>query len=663
MDAIAAMAQSLQPGDVMLLEVEDAADTGDPPCVYAILGTGAQAGRYEWVTAESGGLRKTLQAKATFMGAMLQDDARNQAYELALNGVIGALDKESIVVVDAGAGTGLLASLACKAAARHGKQATVVALEMNPVIAGLCAATVRENALESSVIVVPQRSTSVELGVQADVVVSETMDSLLLSEGVVGTMRDALERLGCPGCMPIPCKIACVGQLVQLNDVSALHDVVCKTGGLRVPHMEATYLSSPGLHHPVLVNQLSSDVTPLSRPTVLFEVDFTSQPASKGVQERTVELELECSGTAHALLVWWTAQLADGVHVDTDPRRGYFQNHWHLGLYPLDQPAQQLDASATKRVCARVAHNGSDMNIIVLQAGEQQHAAEKRARWTDVQGNVLPLGELLSWDRAAMHRASVFARALWAKAPEVRKDDVVVDVSGLGLAQLILADEGEHYGMCSEVAAAVVARFSHVDMVRIDDVGDVGVDKAVVVVGGMPWERQLDASLALLYACQRVRGAIAAVHPARAEIAATLVRFDKLRNPLDIPRDIRGVAHGAVADAFCEHGAAVSLDLSMYDFKRVGPTHVLARLDYAARDLALVPEAAVPPFEVESANALVVWVDWFTADKVRYVPSDPAIASPAWHCDVYFLAASESSAVRVCCSVDAATRKFRVDVA
>jgi len=264
-----------------------------------------------------------------------------------------------------------------------------------------------------------------------------------------------------------------------------------------------------------------------------------------------------------------------------------------------------------------------------------------------------------------MRRASAFAQALCRAAPlRLANADVVVvvDVSGLGLAQLIFPDTGKHYGVCSDVAAAVVARFSRVDLERIDDVADVVNDQGVVVIGGMPWERQLDASLALLYACQRVRGAIAAVYPARARVMAAPVRFAELRNPLDIPRDIRGVAHGAVADAFREHcaAAAVSLDLSMYDFTCVGAPRVLARLDYAARELVI--DDALLPFAVDSANALAVWVEWCTADNAAYLPSGLAAAGPGWHCDVCFLRPEASSSVRVRCGVDAATHKFSVNV-
>ena len=69
----------------------------------------------------------------------------------------------------------------------------------------------------------------------------------------------------------------------------------------------------------------------LSAPTALFEFSFTSLPPIGG---RTQPLCLRATeaGVAHALIFWWTAELADGVSLSTMPDRSN-PNWWGPGSW------------------------------------------------------------------------------------------------------------------------------------------------------------------------------------------------------------------------------------------------------------------------------------------------------------------------------------------
>eukprot|EP00931_Biecheleriopsis_adriatica_P091125 TRINITY_DN65024_c0_g1_i1.p1 TRINITY_DN65024_c0_g1~~TRINITY_DN65024_c0_g1_i1.p1 ORF type:complete len:173 (+),score=41.01 TRINITY_DN65024_c0_g1_i1:58-519(+) len=127
---------------------------------------------------------------------MLNDVSRNRFYWEALKKVV-----EGKRVLDVGAGSGLLALLAAKLGAAH-----VIALEANSDMAKLAKANVQQNNFEHVVDVVHGLSTGMEFDEEekVDVVVSETMGTLLNGESIVDYLEDARTRLALPGATVIP---------------------------------------------------------------------------------------------------------------------------------------------------------------------------------------------------------------------------------------------------------------------------------------------------------------------------------------------------------------------------------------------------------------------------------------------------------------------------
>ena len=158
---------------------------------------------------------------------MLHDTERNIKYRAAIEAAVRrALARQSdpsvpVQVLDIGTGTGLLAMMAARAAtdtdavpdpsplspapprpvpspAAAGPRVVVVAAEVFSPMVAIANEAISRNGLGHAVTVVPKRSTDMavpaDMPRRADVVVSEILDTELIGEGVLETMRHAKVR-------------------------------------------------------------------------------------------------------------------------------------------------------------------------------------------------------------------------------------------------------------------------------------------------------------------------------------------------------------------------------------------------------------------------------------------------------------------------------------
>lgn len=243
---------------------------------------------------------------------MLADKARNAAYQRAIERAVGPKSR----VLDIGTGTGLLAMMAARAGAEW-----VIACEMNSAIAGVAASIVSENGYGDQVKIVAKRSLDLSLGEdmpdKATILVSEIVDVGLLGEGVLPTMRHAVNCLALPGAAVIPCGATVKIQIVQiphLVDAYPLAEVsgfdVSAFNRFRDPY------SYEQMHlHP-------SQYRALTPPAVLFEFDFSAPPpvlseVSPLRSQHVMGVVQE--GFAHAAMVWFDLHMDDVETVSTGP--------------------------------------------------------------------------------------------------------------------------------------------------------------------------------------------------------------------------------------------------------------------------------------------------------------------------------------------------------
>jgi type II protein arginine methyltransferase len=194
---------------------------------------------------------------------IVRDEKRNADYEAALKRVVTS----DSLVLDIGAGTGLLALMAARAGAR-----SVVSCEMNPPVADAATDIVALNGYADRVRVVAKRSTELDveqdMGGKADVLVSEIVSNDMLGEGALGVMEDAVERLLKPGGAMIPSH----GQmLVALAYWQGLQE-------RRLTHVAGFDVSPFNRleHMPRMIDVGSPDLALRSESAILFNFDFAS---------------------------------------------------------------------------------------------------------------------------------------------------------------------------------------------------------------------------------------------------------------------------------------------------------------------------------------------------------------------------------------------------
>jgi type I protein arginine methyltransferase len=127
---------------------------------------------------------------------LLADEVRTLAFRDAIQACVGADD----VVVDVGAGTGILSLFAARAGARK-----VYAIE-STAVAHLARQIVRDNGLEDRIEVLHADARTVSLPEPATVLVSECLGNFLMSDGMIGTLQTCA-RLLAPGARILPASV------------------------------------------------------------------------------------------------------------------------------------------------------------------------------------------------------------------------------------------------------------------------------------------------------------------------------------------------------------------------------------------------------------------------------------------------------------------------
>ena len=233
---------------------------------------------------------------------MLNDEIRVEAYEKAiLRGV-----KEGDVVVDVGAGTGLLSMLACRAGARR-----VYAIEETRII-DLARSLAKDNGYEQRITFLRGNSRKLELPERADAVVTETIGSFVFSEEIVSTLEDARARFLKPGGVLIPERVT-----VFLAPIESFEEGV---GLLERPirGLDFRHAAVCLARDTVTAARKIERRHYLDEPRAVYDIDFKTVAASMSF-DRTLCFTARREGTLHGFVGSWSAILHGDVVLACDP--------------------------------------------------------------------------------------------------------------------------------------------------------------------------------------------------------------------------------------------------------------------------------------------------------------------------------------------------------
>jgi len=288
--------------------------------------------------------------------AMINDVARNEQFERALQGAVSA----DSVVLDIGAGTGLLSMLAARAGARQ-----VIACEANPKLAARAREIIKINGYSDRIRVINKPSQQLDprhdfpKNVRPDVLVAEVFDTLVIGEGALNTFEHARRQLLAPGATIIPRQAVLYGGLVESERLwreggagQALGFDVTPLNDFR-PHTLALEAASFG-------GRLLTDGFPI----------FTFDLTDTGATATRVRLDVAAryAGVCHALVYWIHLQLDDAAAVDNRPvfdgetLDSQYCAHWYQVAQPLVPPIV-VEPGMTLRLEAR--HNRHTVAVLV----------------------------------------------------------------------------------------------------------------------------------------------------------------------------------------------------------------------------------------------------------------------------------------------------------
>ncbi len=229
----------------------------------------------------------------------LSDEPRLEAYAAALTEVVRPGD----VVVDLGAGSGIMGLLACRAGA--GK---VYALEHTSLI-DLTRRIAADNGLGDRIVHIRETSTEVDLPEKADVVVCDQIGRFGFEAGVFGFFTDAARRFAKPDARFVPSHMEFLVAPVSVPERA--RDVAFWERPAMGFDVRAAISIARNSGYPMRLEPSHL----LGTPTVAARRATTNEDAFTA----TAELTIERPGTLDGLGGSFRAELAPGVFVTNSP--------------------------------------------------------------------------------------------------------------------------------------------------------------------------------------------------------------------------------------------------------------------------------------------------------------------------------------------------------
>lgn len=258
---------------------------------------------------------------------LVADPHRMVAYQRALERLV----EPGMVVLDAGAGTGVLAMMAARLGA-----AKVFAVESMPV-ASLARELVRHNGLEARVEVIEADLRTLAPAAPVDLVVSDCLGRFLYDDQMLEAMTAAFGWLA-PHGVVAPRTVELVVAPVAAGHLPLVDTFAAPVMGLELAPLRAALSAETwgGAFAPEAVLAEPRVVARWDLPGVAPRVDF----------EGAFGL---AAGRLVGLAGWFRATLAPGVVLETGPG---FETHWHQVFWPL--AAASVEAGSRLQVRLRL---------------------------------------------------------------------------------------------------------------------------------------------------------------------------------------------------------------------------------------------------------------------------------------------------------------------
>jgi SAM-dependent methyltransferase len=239
--------------------------------------------------------------------------------------------KPGDVVLDLGAGTGILAVFACVAGARR-----VYAVEINPIVE-LAKQLARDNGFADRIVFMNSASYDVTLDERVDVLVTDVSDTCGLQPGGIQSIIDARARLVKPAGTMIPDRYDLFAAPV---DVAESYEHLIEFWNQK-PHgldFAAFRRLATQNHYTARIEQGAF----LSEPARFARLELSGpiDPAFHGDVLTTVQRR----GVLHGICVWFSARLAENVVVSNRPNAS--TTNYAQAFFPVERPVAVEDGDS-----------------------------------------------------------------------------------------------------------------------------------------------------------------------------------------------------------------------------------------------------------------------------------------------------------------------------
>ncbi|XP_057186154.1 protein arginine N-methyltransferase 7 [Triplophysa rosa] len=284
---------------------------------------------------------------------MLHDKDRNEKYYQGIRAAVSRVKArgERVVVLDIGAGTGLLSMMAVTAGADF-----CYAIEVFKPMAQAAVCIVERNGFSDRIKVINKHSTEVTVGPDGDmqeranILVTELFDTELIGEGALPSYEHAHMHLVQVGCEAVPHRATIYAQLVESDMLwkwSQIQPIEVDGHRLQPPPSVIKCAGVPSVCDIQLSQVSPRSFTPLGPICTMFSLDF-SKPVSSAAGSYTAQFKAQSSGRAQVVLSWWDIDMdPDGNIVCTmapswacsKPQSFPWRDHWMQSVYFL--PAEK----------------------------------------------------------------------------------------------------------------------------------------------------------------------------------------------------------------------------------------------------------------------------------------------------------------------------------
>jgi type II protein arginine methyltransferase len=258
-------------------------------------------------------------------------------------------------VLDIGAGSGLLAMMAARAGA-----SVVTTCEAVPAIAAAAREIIAANGYSERIALHAKRSDDLKIGrelwARANVLVTETFSSGLLTEGVLPTVEHAHEHLLTPDAQIIPQRAAARGFLIGGQTIEGHAYASRYAAGFDLSAFNLFASSKFGLHLDRLPHEVLSDDFDI----FAFDLRDKHFPAER----KLISVKANKAGRCIGVAQWLKLDLDAETAYENRPTPEAGANGWMHVVYRFPEP---LELEIGEEVHLLASHTRTDMTIALVR--------------------------------------------------------------------------------------------------------------------------------------------------------------------------------------------------------------------------------------------------------------------------------------------------------